>query len=90
MRNSRSFLVCCVQTSWPALIASAVGQQVDLTAEGWFNDFGDTDPFKYFVYAAAVSTVEVDVLTGEIEVCALKCFAVEMSGSVHCFASDTR
>jgi xanthine dehydrogenase/oxidase len=41
--------------------------QLDLNAEGIFSDFGDTMPFKYFVYAAACSTVEIDVLTGEVE-----------------------
>jgi xanthine dehydrogenase molybdopterin-binding subunit B len=61
---------CCVnalQYTWPQLIVAASGMQLDLNAEGIFSDFGDTMPFKYFVYAAACSTVEIDVLTGEVE-----------------------
>ncbi len=59
---------CYSQATWQELVGMATGSQVDLTGEGWFSNKTSTDAFQYFVYAAGASVVEVDVLTGEVEV----------------------
>jgi xanthine dehydrogenase/oxidase len=58
--------------SWEAACAAACGDRVQLSADGWFAppaavpglDFS----FRYFVYAAAVTVVELDVLTGQAQI----------------------
>jgi len=51
---------------WVSACANARKEGVCLSAEGWFTD---TCPvFNYAVYGAAASEVEVDVLTGEVEI----------------------
>ena len=57
---------------WKDACAAAFGDHVQLSADGWFAppvavpglDFS----FKYFVYAAAVAVVELDVLTGQTQI----------------------
>jgi len=53
--------------SWELAVGAAIGAKVCLSAEGWS---ADTTPntFAYATYGAAVSEVELDVLTGEIEI----------------------
>ncbi len=75
------------KASWPELIALASDSSVDLTAEGWFQPSDLTDN-SYFVYCAACSTVEVDILTGEIEV-SDDCIAV-LAASCWCSFSLAR
>jgi xanthine dehydrogenase molybdopterin-binding subunit B len=56
--------------TWPQLIQSALGQGVNLSSTAFFdptqNDNGYE--FSYFVYGAACSIVELDILTGELEI----------------------
>lgn len=53
--------------SWKDVIAAAAADGVCLSAEGWWAPQAATaDPFQYFVFCAAASTVEVDLLTGEV------------------------
>jgi xanthine dehydrogenase/oxidase len=56
--------------SWPELIGMAAGGGIDLLAEGWFSPLQTvpTQVFQYYVFAAACTVVEIDVLTGELEV----------------------
>ena len=63
--------LCCTQASWNDIIGKATGGLVELSATGWFNSPApktESEPGNYFVWCAACSTVEVDVLTGEVEV----------------------
>lgn len=57
--------------TWVQLVNAATNAGVDLLAEGFYsptsNPSGGTQ-FQYFVFAAAVSVVEIDVLTGELEI----------------------
>ena len=43
---------------------------VSLNAEGWFSpvDNPNGQPFQYFVYAACVTEVELDVLSGDMHI----------------------
>lgn len=56
--------------TWPELIGIASGNGIDLLAEGWFSPLQTvpTQVFQYYVFAAACTVVEIDVLTGELEV----------------------
>ncbi len=56
--------------AWPTLIGMAAGNCIDLLAEGWFSPTATPSgfPFNYFVWAAACTVVEVDVLTGELQI----------------------
>lgn len=54
--------------AWKDVIAAAAADGVCLSAEGWWAPPATADPFQYFVWCAAVSTVEVDCLTGEVVV----------------------
>jgi len=63
-----------VAAPWRKVVAGAFGARVDLQAEAtyktpWIGSVGGSQPygraFLYFVYSAACSEVEVDVLTGE-------------------------
>ena len=61
----------CAQFNWQQLInAAATVNNIDLLAEGWYSPLqtNPTQMFNYFVYAAAATVVEIDVLTGELEV----------------------
>lgn len=54
--------------SWVELLQAANSVGVNLSATG-ISDFAKSkDPYDYFVYAAALAEVEIDVLTGEVEV----------------------
>jgi xanthine dehydrogenase/oxidase len=62
---------------WPSIIGGAYAARVNLAAEGFYKTplIGDVEgtqqygrAFLYFVYAAAASEVEIDVLTGETTV----------------------
>ena len=62
---------------WPSIISGAYAARVNLAVEGFYKTplIGDVEgtnqygrAFLYFVYAAAASEVEIDVLTGETTV----------------------
>ena len=55
---------------WADLIGAASGACVDLRAEGWVSPptTPSGGPFNYYVWAAACTIVEVDVLTGELQI----------------------
>eukprot|EP00743_Colponemidia_sp_Colp-15_P003976 GILK01004288.1.p1 GENE.GILK01004288.1~~GILK01004288.1.p1 ORF type:complete len:1351 (-),score=243.88 GILK01004288.1:135-4187(-) len=56
--------------SWEEIVGSAAGGGVSLSATGWFAPApaGGTDMFTYFVYGAATSEIELDVLSGEVTI----------------------
>jgi len=56
--------------SWADLVAAAAGGLANLTVCGLFNILppANAPPFSYFVWCAACSQVELDVLTGEVQV----------------------
>jgi xanthine dehydrogenase/oxidase len=56
---------------WVALL-STLPYDVSLNAEGWYspNENPNGQVFQYFVYAACVTEVELDVLSGEVHVLA--------------------
>jgi xanthine dehydrogenase/oxidase len=58
-------------TPWPQVVAAAAAQGVLLTSTGWWampqGEAGGY-PFTYFAVAAACSEVELDALTGEVQV----------------------
>jgi len=58
------------KATWPQLVSAASSMAIDLLAEGWFSPTSTPtgNVFQYFVYAAATSVVEIDVLTGELEI----------------------
>ncbi|KAJ1392775.1 molybdopterin binding aldehyde oxidase/xanthine dehydrogenase, partial [Ochromonadaceae sp. CCMP2298] len=58
-------------SDWVALLSS-LPSDVSLNAEGWFSPTqeGGGQPFQYFVYAACVTEIELDVLSGEVHVLA--------------------
>ena len=58
------------KVTWPALIALAVPAMINLTVNAQFFTAPNNPnyPFTYFVWAASCSQVELDVLTGEVEV----------------------
>lgn len=60
--------------SWPAVVQAAWGARIDLSSQALFATphLSEVDaqhphghPFYYYTYSAAVSEVEIDVLTGE-------------------------
>ena len=62
---------------WPSIVGGAYAARVNLAVDGFYNTplIGDVEgdnqygrAFLYFVYAAAASEVEIDVLTGETTV----------------------
>ena len=55
--------------SWDQMLMT-VPSDVSLNAEGWFSPNGEPNgqPFQYFVYGACLTEVELDVLTGAINV----------------------
>ena len=55
--------------SWTQLLNS-VDSSVSLNAEGWFSPTEEQNgmPFQYFVYGACLTEVELDVLTGMVNV----------------------
>lgn len=62
---------------WPSIVSGAYAARVNLAAEGFYRTplIGDVEgthqygrAFLYFVYAAAASEVEIDVLTGQTTV----------------------
>eukprot|EP00742_Colponemidia_sp_Colp-10_P006408 GILJ01006866.1.p1 GENE.GILJ01006866.1~~GILJ01006866.1.p1 ORF type:complete len:1354 (+),score=235.07 GILJ01006866.1:130-4062(+) len=57
------------EASWEDTIAQASAAGVELQATGWFapTNAPDGNKFMYYVYGEAVSEVEIDVLTGEVE-----------------------
>ena len=57
--------------SWADMIAS-IPCDVSLNAEGWFSPVENPNgqPFQYFVYAACVTEVELDVLSGNMHILA--------------------
>lgn len=57
--------------SWSQLISS-VSSDVSLNVEGWYSPKNNPngEQFQYFVYAACVSEVELDVLSGAVHVLA--------------------
>lgn len=60
-------------SDWIAMI-NTIPCDISLQAEGWFSPQVDgqseTDQFQYFVYAACVTEVELDVLSGQVHVLA--------------------
>lgn len=57
--------------AWLSLLHS-LPTEVSLNVEGWFSpsENPNKQPFQYFVYAAAVCEVELDVVTGRVHVLA--------------------
>eukprot|EP01102_Stenamoeba_stenopodia_P002690 TRINITY_DN12548_c0_g1_i1.p1 TRINITY_DN12548_c0_g1~~TRINITY_DN12548_c0_g1_i1.p1 ORF type:complete len:482 (-),score=124.30 TRINITY_DN12548_c0_g1_i1:168-1613(-) len=53
--------------SWQALIAKATAAGIDLQATSWTNQ-PSPNVYTYNSYGAAVSQVQVDVLTGEVQI----------------------
>ena len=53
---------------WLTIISSASADGVMLSVEGWYSPLPGDDFFKYYVYCAAVTEVELHVLTGEVVV----------------------
>ena len=55
---------------WSDIIAQAVAESVELTARGWNPGANPvaTEPFAYNTYGMVATEVEVDVLTGEVEI----------------------
>ncbi|XP_065846688.1 xanthine dehydrogenase/oxidase-like [Oscarella lobularis] len=53
--------------TWPEIAKEALKMDIDLSAKAWAGRSGDTI-FCYFVYGAACTEVEIDVLTGEREI----------------------
>tara|TARA_B110000090_G_scaffold170981_1_gene190852 strand:- start:122 stop:2521 length:2400 start_codon:yes stop_codon:yes gene_type:complete len=54
---------------WREAVAAAWGDRVQLSAQGWFApDAVKGDYFRYFVYGSALSMVELDVLTGQVQI----------------------
>lgn len=58
-------------SDWIALL-STLPSDVSLNVEGWYSppENPNKQPFQYFVYAACVTELELDVLTGETHVLA--------------------
>jgi len=56
--------------SWAATVAAAAAGLVNLTVSAQFNIAGPASgmPFTYFVWACAATSIELDVLTGEVQV----------------------
>eukprot|EP00595_Chromulina_sp_UTEXLB2642_P001383 CAMPEP_0196762962 /NCGR_PEP_ID=MMETSP1095-20130614/3124_1 /TAXON_ID=96789 ORGANISM="Chromulina nebulosa, Strain UTEXLB2642" /NCGR_SAMPLE_ID=MMETSP1095 /ASSEMBLY_ACC=CAM_ASM_000446 /LENGTH=826 /DNA_ID=CAMNT_0042115135 /DNA_START=1752 /DNA_END=4232 /DNA_ORIENTATION=+ len=56
-------------TEWLALLSS-LPSTVSLNVEGWYSPSGNPNgqPFQYFVYAACVTEVSLDVLSGKVHV----------------------
>ncbi|KAG2484282.1 hypothetical protein HYH03_016926 [Edaphochlamys debaryana] len=59
--------------SWKDVVNAAYLSRVDLSAHGFYitpdiTGFGGNRPFNYFCFGAAVSEVELDVLTGDMQV----------------------
>ncbi|PNW76169.1 hypothetical protein CHLRE_12g545101v5 [Chlamydomonas reinhardtii] len=59
--------------TWKECVNAAYLDRVDLSAHGFYitpdiTGFGGTRPFNYFCFGAAVSEVEVDVLTGDMQI----------------------
>jgi len=55
--------------SWETLISTAVGMGVDLGAKGWFNPgLSPNGPQQYQSFGVNCTEVEIDVLTGEIQI----------------------
>ena len=58
-------------STWADIVAAAAGQLINLSSQGWYNPTPPaslSENFTYFVWAAAQSVVEVDVLTGALEI----------------------
>src|SRR5207249_1752356 len=61
---------------WANILSTAWSNRLDLSADGFYatpklveiNENGLGHPYFYYIYAAAASEVEVDVLTGEFNV----------------------
>lgn len=59
------------KATWAELVATASGNLINLQTLGWYAPTPPSsmsETFMYYVFAAACSEVEVDVLTGEIQV----------------------
>ncbi|EFJ45339.1 hypothetical protein VOLCADRAFT_63971 [Volvox carteri f. nagariensis] len=59
--------------TWKEVVNAAYLDRVDLSAHGFYatpdiTGFGGNRPFNYFCFGAAVSEVELDVLTGDMQV----------------------
>ena len=56
-------------SSWIQLLTS-LPPETSLNVEGWYSPSTNPNeqPFQYFVYAAALSEIELDVLSGEVNV----------------------
>ena len=54
--------------AWLALVTKANGAGVNLGAESWFVGAAGNAPFTYNSYGVAVAEVEVNVLTGEVQI----------------------
>lgn len=57
------------ENSWQRLLSS-LPYEVSLNVEGWFSPSSNPNGqmFQYFVYAACVTEVELDVLSGQVQV----------------------
>jgi len=59
------------KSTWAEIVASAAGQLINLSSQGWYNPSPSSSAaqeFTYYVWAAAQSVVEIDVLTGQLEI----------------------
>lgn len=55
--------------TWPELAATAIGSGINLSAKGWNSPPpGPDGPFNYESYSACVTEVELDVLTGQVQI----------------------
>lgn len=54
--------------SWSDVIQAANAANVDLTARGWNTPPAVADPFAYNSYGMVATEVEVDILTGEVQI----------------------
>jgi xanthine dehydrogenase/oxidase len=54
---------------WSKLVSS-IPSDVSLNVEGWYSPTSNPngEPFQYFVYAACVTEIELNVLSGEVHV----------------------
>lgn len=65
-------------STWESVVGEAYANRVNLSAQGFYavpdlnvvnlGENGKGSPFYYFTYGSSVSEVEIDCLTGEVEV----------------------
>jgi xanthine dehydrogenase molybdopterin-binding subunit B len=67
--TSRMLTTLCRKPSWHELIEAALTSGIDLQARGRiYPGPNQNGPFQYLSFAAAVTEVEVDILTGDTRI----------------------